>query len=51
MLQFKWSQKVRHKLSKSATTTKLEVGIVHKVALVVICRIKNHPKLSDLEQH
>ena len=42
--------KSQTQLSKLATT-KLEVGIVHKVTLVVICRIKNHPTLSDLEQH
>ena len=42
--------KSQTQLSKLATT-KLEAGIVHKVALVVICHIKNHPKLSDLEQH
>ena len=42
--------KSQTQLSKLAST-KLEAGIVHKVALVVICHIKNHPKLSDLEQH
>ena len=31
--------------------SKLEGGIVHNIALVVICYITNHPKLSDLEQH
>ena len=40
--------KSQTQLSKLATTN-LEVGIVHKVTLVVICHIKNHPKLSDLE--